>query len=98
MKKILLLSLFVTVIVQTNYSQTTRRSKRHELKAKNFCKEVDTCLNIPANVVFLPCDDARRRIEHPVLPGIVFIYPTADDINKWMLLWSKGLKGIAIPY
>ena len=98
MKKIFFALLFAITIVKASYSQTLHHSKYKHLKAKNFCKvETDTCSSVPGNTIALLCDDIQKRNE-PTLRGILFIYPPCDEINKWMLVWSRAFKGISIPY
>src|SRR5689334_5084791 len=85
MKKIFLSLFFIIALAQINYSQTLHHEKRKELKAKKIYKvEIDSCTNFPGNIIGPTGNDILKRIE-PVL----VIYPTGDDINKWMLAWSK---------
>ncbi len=98
MKKIFFVLLFILAITQNNYSQTLHDSKRKKTKMKNFYKvQIDSCSNIPGIVIDQACDDMRKKTE-PQMPGPLYFYPTPDEMNKWMLIWSRAIKGIQIVY
>jgi hypothetical protein len=97
-KKIFLAVFLVLLIRINSYSQTLRDSK-HKRTTESFLKvEVDTCSNTSGTIINEYDHHICRRAESPQMPGPVLFYPAGDDIYKWMLAWSRAMKGIQIAY
>jgi len=97
MKKILFWLFFVVVTIQNNYSQSLHHSKRKQTITRSLCKrEADSCLNNQGIIIDQPVDEIRNRARSSQMPGPVLFHPVADDVNKWMLVWSRTLKGFHI--
>src|SRR4029079_14618954 len=99
MKKIFFPSFFVILIVQIGYCQSLHHTKHKQGHPRSFYKvEVDTCSNVSAVIIELPCAGARGRIDASQIQGPVFFYPPAEYTYRCILMASWALKGIVIPY
>ena len=98
MKKLLIFfQLFIIFIMeQKSFSQTLCADSGKQIKITIFCKEIpnDSCMK--------PKDKQLSKKSHRSIvmgqDAPAFIYPTSEDLYRWVREWQKEFKGVSIQY